>query len=189
MGKIGVINIVNCSSIPKRFLMGRESIRRYSIQNVVKKLGYRVLRSNVYLSHSSYVYYAHTDKSRNACHLASGLFQALFSASLAHPSAYHSYATYDIGHDQPITKLVPGLDLFTDDHRVHCANLLDCCVWLSEHLVHFQCYLQVRTWPKTLKHHCQHPKHCQCLKKSYEKNIPTLRASYTDAGTHWNKYI
>ena len=49
---------------------------------------------------------------------------------------------YDIGPNHIITQIVPGLNLFTDQHRIHCGSLTANIIWLSRYLVKVGFYLE-----------------------------------------------
>lgn len=111
-----------------------------------------------------YIHYSHVDMQRNTCLLAAAFFKALFTSSLVHPSSYFSYLDYNIGINNTVTQIIPGLNLFTDDHRIHCNNLLDSTIWLSKHLVQFGYHLEVHpilTFAQYLSSNiCQDVKSC-----------------------------
>ena len=62
------------------------------------------------------------------------LLQALFRASLPHPTADRDYASYDIGEGFEVTSLVPGIDLLSDHFRADGRSVVAALRWVTEEL-------------------------------------------------------
>ncbi|XP_066927211.1 cilia- and flagella-associated protein 54-like isoform X2 [Clytia hemisphaerica] len=91
---------------------------------------------------AKYIHPTNIDVSTEICHLAASFFQALFCTSLVHPSAFHSYITYDISTEETVKQVIPGLHFFSDMHHLHCGNLTSHLIWLTTRLIRNGFYLR-----------------------------------------------
>ena len=60
--------------------------------------------------------------------------QALFRASLPHPTSDRDYALYDVGEGCEVTNLVPGIDFLSDRFRCSGRCMVAALRWVSEEL-------------------------------------------------------
>ena len=62
------------------------------------------------------------------------LLQALFRASLPHPTSDRDYALYDVGEGCEVTNLVPGVDFLSDRFRINGRAMAAALRWVTEEL-------------------------------------------------------
>ncbi|XP_048409672.2 cilia- and flagella-associated protein 54-like [Stegostoma tigrinum] len=79
----------------------------------------------------------------DCCILSSFFFKALFRTTFPHPRSDLEYVSYEIGFDNDVTELIPGIDLFSDRFRADVRSVVGSLDFLLHELYSAQQNLKV----------------------------------------------
>ncbi|XP_047125139.1 cilia- and flagella-associated protein 54 isoform X2 [Hydra vulgaris] len=82
-----------------------------------------------------YIYDGNVSSCIDACQMSAAFVKAIFCCSINHPLSCADYATYKIGQAYPTKHVLPGINLFSDDHNVNSASLLVNMIWTCKQLL------------------------------------------------------
>ncbi|XP_063783817.1 cilia- and flagella-associated protein 54 isoform X2 [Pseudophryne corroboree] len=83
---------------------------------------------------SRYILTSDIRKKSECCLLSALLFKSLFYVSLPHPDEDRDYALYEIGEGCEVPELIPGIDLFSDQHRADARTVVSSLGFLISEL-------------------------------------------------------
>ena len=93
--------------------------------------------------------------------------QALFRASLPHPTSDRDYALYDVGEGCEVTNLVPGIDFLSDRFRCNGRSMVAALRWVTEELARGRHNLYV-----SVVRACSHSGHMQHRTSAHSCHMP-----------------
>ncbi|XP_065653351.1 cilia- and flagella-associated protein 54-like isoform X2 [Hydra vulgaris] len=91
-----------------------------------------------------YIYDGNVNSCIDACQMSAAFVKAIFCCSINHPLSCADYATYKIGQAYPTKHVLPGINLFSDDHHVNSASLLANMVWICKQLLIAGYYIEIQ---------------------------------------------
>ena len=87
--------------------------------------------------------------------------QALFRASLPHPTSDRDYALFDVGEGCEVTNLVPGIDFLSDRFRCNGRSMVAALRWVTEELARGRHNLYV-----SVVRACSHSDQCTLMPRA-----------------------
>ncbi|RXM35058.1 Cilia- and flagella-associated protein 54 [Acipenser ruthenus] len=83
---------------------------------------------------AQYILTSDISQQTECCMLSALLFKALLRASLPHPWLDRDCSSYGLGEGWDVLELIPGVDLFTDQHRAEIRSTVGSLAFLTQRL-------------------------------------------------------